>query len=251
MGPHILRTQAMKPQFRSAAFALMTLTGLSAQAYEFNAISNLNQDEFRRLSEDFSSAMSYKAIIPAENMGLTGFDISATAGGTKLENRDVIKKAAAGASVPSVLPTAAIRVHKGLPLNLNVGASYTTVPGTGLGAIGGELRWAFMPGSTLMPAVAARLALSQTMGLDQLKLRSTSYDISISKGFTLLTPYAGIGYVQSRVSAPESPALESEKVGQTKYFAGLNMNLGLMNLGLEGDRTGKANSYTLKLGVRF
>ncbi len=241
----------MKSTFRIAALALLAASGLSAQAYEFNAISNLNQSEFRRLSEDFSSAMSYKGVIPAADMGLTGFDVGATVGGTKLENRDVIKKAAAGASVPSVLPTAAIRVHKGLPLNLNIGASYTTVPGTGLGALGGELRWAFMPGSALMPAVAARLGMSQTMGLDQLKLRSTSADLSISKGFTLLTPYAGIGYVQSRVSAPESPALKSENVGQTKYFAGVNANLGLMNLAVEGDRTGKANSYTMKLGIRF
>ena len=69
-------------------------------------------------------------------------------------------------------PPQPFRVPGGLPLNLNIGASYTTVPGTGLGALGGELRWAFRPGSALMPAVAARLGMSQTMGLDQLKLRS-------------------------------------------------------------------------------
>jgi hypothetical protein len=31
----------------------------------------------------------------------------------------------------------------------------------------------------------------------------------------------------------------------------VNANLGLMNLAIEGDRTGKASTYSLKLGVRF
>lgn len=242
----------MNIRFLSAAIAACTLLmGSQAQAYEFNTISTLSQSEFRLLSEDLAAAMSYKPVIPAADLGLTGFDLGLSVSGTHLQNRDVVKKAAGGASVPSELPTVALRVHKGLPFNLNVGASYTNVPGTPLSALGGELRWAFMPGSTLMPAVAARLSLSSTTGLDQLKMRSTGYDISVSKGFTLVTPYAGIGYVQSRVSAPQSPALSSEKVGQTKYFGGVNLNLGLMNLAVEADRTGKAATYSLKVGARF
>ncbi|HET8694138.1 MAG TPA: hypothetical protein VFM33_05685 [Aquabacterium sp.] len=242
----------MKSIFKSFALPL-ALTALchSAWAYEFNTLNTLSQAEFRLLGEDLSSALSYKAVTPAADLGLTGFDVGLSAGATHLENRDVIKKAAGGASVPTVLPTVAIRAQKGLPFNLNLGASYTSVPGTPLAAFGGELRWAFLPGTTLMPAVAARLSMSQTSGLSQLKMHSTGYDISISKGFTLLTPYAGIGHVDSRVSAPESPALSSERIGQTKYFGGANMNLGLMNLDFEADRTGKATSYNLKLGLRF
>lgn len=235
----------------SAVAASALLVAAQAHAYEFNTISTLSQSEFRLLSEDLSSTLSYKPVIPAADLGITGFDLGLSVGGTHIENRDVVKKAAGGASVPAVLPTVALRVNKGLPFNLNVGASYTNVPGTPLSALGGELRWAFMPGSTLAPAVAARLSLSSTTGLDQLKMHSTGYDISVSKGFTLLTPFAGIGYVQSRVSAPQSPALSSEKVGQTKYFGGVNLNLGLMNLAIEGDRTGKASTYNLKIGARF
>lgn len=242
----------MNLRLLASAIAVSALfMGTQARAYEFNTISTLSQPEFRLLSEDLSASLSYKPVIPAADLGITGFDLGLSVGGTHLQNHDVIKKAAGGASVPAVLPTVALRVNKGLPFNLNVGASYTNVPGTPLSALGGELRWAFMPGSTLAPAVAARLSLSSTTGLDQLKMNSTGYDISISKGFTLLTPYAGIGYVQSRVSAPQSPALSSEKVGQTKYFGGVNLNLGLMNLALEADRTGKASTYNLKIGARF
>jgi len=34
-------------------------------------------------------------------------------------------------------------------------------------------------------------------------------------------------------------------------YAGLNVNLGLINLAVEADRTGDATSYGLKGGVRF
>lgn len=235
----------------SIVVASALIAATQAHAYEFNSISTLSQSEFRLLSEDLSSTLSYKPVIPAADLGITGFDLGLSVGGTHIENRDVLKKAAGGASVPAVIPTVALRINKGLPFNLNVGASYTNVPGSPLSALGGELRWAFMPGSTLAPAVAARISLSSTTGLDQLKMNSTGFDISVSKGFTLLTPYAGIGYVQSRVSAPQSPALSSEKVSQTKYFGGVNLNLGLMNLAVEGDRTGKASTYNLKIGARF
>lgn len=235
----------------AALIAGATLISIPAHAYEFNTLNTLSQPEFRLLSEDVSAALSYKPMIPAADMGLTGFDLGLSVSGTHLAHREVVQKATGGASVPADLPAVGLRIHKGLPFNLNIGASYTNIPGTPLSALGGELRWAFMPGSALMPAVAARLSLSSTTGLNQLKMHSTGYDISISKGFTVLTPYAGIGYVESRVSAPESPALSSEKVGQTKYFGGVNMNLGLMNVALEGDRTGKTSTYGVKFGFRF
>jgi hypothetical protein len=36
-----------------------------------------------------------------------------------------------------------------------------------------------------------------------------------------------------------------------KYFIGLQMNFVLVNVVLEGDKTGDATSYGLKLGFRF
>lgn len=243
MNKHIIRT---------AVGTLALMAGAHALAFEFNTsdLQGLTQSNFRLLGEDVASSLSYKPMTPAADLGLTGFDIGVSVGGTKIANRAVMKSAAGGASVPAVLPTVALRAEKGLPFNLNVGASYTNVPGTPLSALGGELRWAFMPGGALLPAVSARVSASSSTGIDQLKLKSTGFDVSVSKGFTLLTPYLGIGRVQSRVSAPQS-GLATEKIGQTKYFGGVNANLGLMNIALEGDRTGKASTYGLKLGVRF
>lgn len=237
---------------RTATCIALAASAQAASAFDLTstAIDTLGQDNFRLLAEDLAATLSYKPMIPAADLGITGFDLGVSVSGTKIANREVLKQAAGGASVPSVIPIVAIRAAKGLPFGLNVGASYSNLPGTPLSAIGGDIRWAVLPGSTLMPAVSVRLSMSKSTGVDEITTRSTGYDVSVSKGFTLLTPYAGIGRVESKVNAPGT-SLTREKIGQTKYYAGVNANLGLMNLALEGDRTGKASTYGLKVGFRF
>jgi hypothetical protein len=232
------------------ACALACSTPL-AQAADLNTLQLLTQGEFRLLSEDLGAAVSFKPMIPAESMGITGFDIGVTVTGTKLQNRDVWRKAAAGADVPQYLPVPTIRVHKGLPLNIDIGASYSQIPSTNIRVIGGELRWAVLPGSTVLPAVAIRGSLSSLEGVDQLKLRTAGVDISVSKGFAFVTPYAGIGTVRVNATPDGSTGKAKESFSQGKVFAGVNINLGLTNLLFEADKTGDATSYGAKVGFRF
>jgi hypothetical protein len=222
----------------------------AAQAADFNAIGALNQAEFRAFSEDVAAAVSYKGIMPTEGLGITGFDVGVAAFGTQVAHRDVLRKAAGGASIPSYLPTTALKAVKGLPLDIDIGVTVSTLPGTNIRATGGELRWAFVGGGTVLPAVGVRLAVSNLSGVDQLKLRTTSADISISKGFTFLTPYAGVGTVRSKSSAPGT-TLAAENFSQSKVFGGVNMALGLMSLAIEADKTGDAAGYGVKLAMRF
>ena len=162
-----------KYMIKAAVGAMALLAGAQALAYDFTSatLQSLGQSKFRLLGEDVSSTLSYKPMIPAADLGITGFDVGVSFGGTKIANRNTMKVAADGASVPSVLPSVALRVHKGLPFNLNVGASYTNVPGTPLSALGGELRWAVLPGGALMPAVSARVSAASSTGVDQLKMK--------------------------------------------------------------------------------
>jgi hypothetical protein len=236
------------PRFATLALALVAAG--AAQAADFNAIGTLNQAEFKAFSQDVAAAVSYKGIMPTEGLGITGFDIGVAAFGNEVTSRDVLRKAAGGASIPKHLPTAALKAAKGLPFGFDVGVTVATLPGTNIRATGGELRWAFMEGGTVFPAVGVRLALSNLSGVDQLKLRTQSADISISKGFTFLTPYAGIGTVRSKSSAPGT-SLAEESFSQTKTFVGVNVALGLMSLAVEADKTGDSAGYGLKLALRF
>ncbi|MEO8299954.1 MAG: hypothetical protein ABI574_19350 [Burkholderiales bacterium] len=238
----------------TSRFALATLAliaGATAQAADINTLGNLNQAEFRQFSEDAAALVSYKPLIPADPLGLTGFDVGASATATRLQNRAVWTKAAGGVSVPENLGTVALRAHKGLPFDIDVGASIASVPTTNIRVIGGELRWAVLPGGVALPAVALRLAVSSLSGVDQLSLRTTSYDVSVSKGFLMLTPYAGIGRVHAKSTANGVATLTTESFDKTKVFGGVNLNLGLANVALEADKTGDTTSYGVKLGFRF
>lgn len=235
----------------AAAGLLAGLTaGAPARAADIDSLQRLDQAEFRALAEDLAAVASYRGLVPAEGLGTTGFDVAASVGFTRLGRRDLWQRAASGADVPSTIAVPTIRVVKGLPGNVDVGLSYARFTDVDANVFGAEVRWAFLPGNVVLPAVAVRGAVSRLSGLDQLGLRTGALDVSISKGFLNLTPYAGVGRLWTRASPDGVPGLAAESFSQGRVFAGLNVNLGL-NLAFEVDRTGGLTTYGVKAGIRF
>jgi len=87
--------------------------------------------------------------------------------------------------------------------------------------------------------------------VDQLSFDTRSMDISISKGFAILTPYAGVGSVWVDSTPNGVAGLANESFQQGKVFGGVNINLGISNFLIEYDKTGSSASYTAKMGFRF
>jgi hypothetical protein len=239
----------MKPTRLALAAVACAAVG-AACAADFNAIGLLNQTEFRAFSEDVGSAISYKPMIPSEGLGLTGFDLGLGIAATEVAHRDTLRKAAGGADVPKAIPIAGLRAVKGLPFDIDVGVVALTLPDTNVRATGGELRWAFVGGNVVLPAIAIRASTMNLSGVNQLKMRANGIDLSVSKGFAFVTPYAGIGQVDVRSKAPGT-ALADEKFKLDKVFAGVNIAFLPMALVIEADKTGDATSYGLKLAVRW
>lgn len=235
---------------RTLAIAMLGTFSLSAQAAELDRLNLIVQPQFRLLSEDLGATLSYKALSPGEPLGVTGFDIGIEVTATQLENSASYSNAFTG-SVPDTLYLPKLHIHKGLPFGLDIGGSYSAVPDSNVKAWGAEVRYAIIKGSTTMPALALRVSFSALDGVDQLKLNTTGVDLSISKGFAVFTPYAGIGKVWVRSTPDASTTLSEEEFDVGKVFVGVNMNLAVVNIAVEGDKTGDATSYGLKLGWRF
>jgi hypothetical protein len=234
--------------------AILAAASLPAAAKDLNQIGALTQDDFHKLSQDLGAALSYKPLSPADPLGLFGFDLGIAGTDTKVKNSDVFQKA--GVSDVSDIAVPSLRFALGLPFGLDVGLMAGAAPSTNVRLYGGEVKWAFIKGSTTMPAIALRASYTKLAGVDQLDFNTKGLDLSISKGIALFTPYAGIGKVWATGTPKDIPASfptppSQESFSQNKYFVGVNMNFVLVNVVVEADKTGDDTSYGLKLGFRF
>jgi hypothetical protein len=128
---------------------------------------------------------------------------------------------------------------------------YASVPGSNMKYYGGELRYAIVEGGVAMPAIGLRGSITKLSGVEQLAMDTRGFDLSISKGFAFVTPYAGIGRVRIDSDPKNIPTLQSESVSMGKAFVGLGIKLVLLNFNLEADKTGDVKAYSIKAGVRF
>ncbi len=234
----------------TALVIMLASSGPVFAATNIDQINQLIQQEFRLLSEDLTAAASYKGVIPATPLGLTGFDIGLEVSGTKLGHKDAWERATSG-SVPSTIYVPKLHLHKGLPLGIDIGAFYSSVPSSNIALWGAELRYAILEGGVATPALGLRGTYSKLTGVDQIDFHTTGVELLVSKGFTIFTPYAGIGQVWTTSEPAGVTNVKKEEFSQGKYFVGGNINLGLVNFCIEGDKTGDATSYSAKIGFRF
>ena len=234
--------------------SLLCVLGCFAQpvlAANISTLGNLTQPEFKLFSEDLGSALSYKPVTPPAPLGVTGFELGLEVTSTKMQNSALWSKATNGGSALNSMIVPKLHVFKGLPLNIDVGAFYSAIPSTNIKLYGGELRYAILEGGVALPAVGIRGAFTKLSGVSQLAFNTKSLDVSISKGFAIFTPYAGLGTVWVDSTPDAATTLTKESFRQNKIFAGGNLNFGFVNFAMEYDKTGSAPSYSAKLGFRF
>lgn len=229
--------------------ALCCFSGTALADNSIDRLQNLGQAEFRAFSEDLGSALSYKPVTPAAPLGVIGFDVGLELSATEMKKSSNIWSKATGSSLDT-LYVPKLHVAKGLPFGLDIAAFISRIPTTNITLYGADLRYALLEGGVAMPAVSVRGAFTRLSGVGQLGLHTQSVDISVSKGFVMLTPYAGIGQVWVN-STPHGVPLAAEKFSQSKMFLGANLNMGLVNFAVEADQTGAAKTMSVKLGARF
>lgn len=218
-------------------------------AESLGTIGSLSQDQFVSFARNLSAATHYKSISPAEALGTLGLDVGVELSSTETDS-ELFDLASDGSFGTSELLVPRLHAHKGLPFGLDIGASLSAVPDTDVSIIGGELRYALIDGGALTPAVAVRASYSQIQGITDFDLDSSALELTVSKGFLLLTPYAGAGVVRSVADPHGFANLDRETIEQKKIYVGLTLNLGFA-LTLEVDRTGDFRTYSAKAGIRF
>jgi hypothetical protein len=227
---------------------LLLATAFPATAADFPNVGNLAQDEFHRMSQDLGAAFAYKGVTPATPLGPLGFDIGLEISDTKVENSRIFALAGAGDQSHIMVPK--LHIYKGLWGGVDIGAFIAGAPDVSASLFGADLRVALLDDKLTTPAIGVRLSGTYATGMGDLNMSTAAMDLMVSKQFTAITPYAGVGavWVQSSVNGS---TLSKESFSQGRYFGGVNVNLVAVNLAFEAERMGNNTSLSAKIGWRF
>lgn len=234
----------------TAALGLSVLATTSyAESVHFAKLPSLSQSQFRLSSADVQPVLAKRPLAPAAPLGTSSFDVGYEVSATRLNHPQAYRLTTRGSS--DNLPTSRRHLSKDLPFGFGVGASYDTLPGSDLSLLGAEARYALVPDHQFLPTLGLRASYSTLRGSDWLQVNTRGIDFSVSKGFSLFTPYAGVGSVWVDSDPYEGLGLARERFHEEKYFIGANFNLRVANFAVEADRTGDTTSYHAKFGWRW
>ncbi len=174
---------------------LVLVTGL-AHAGGFSFGPQFTENDLKGLAEGIGDAVTFPNLGTAVPTGLPGFEVLAAAGGPQVDTGSSWWHYVDASTVGGVLYGQRLILRKGLPLNFDVGVQTGQVAGKSFA--GGEVRWAFIEGGTVSPALALRGSYSK-LSEASFGCEVAEVQFVISKGFAVVSPYGGLGY--RRVSA--------------------------------------------------
>lgn len=218
----------MKKTFFSAIIAaVLTFAAYPVVAANIDFSSAITQDDFNKLTKEAGSALGYRNMAPAAALGITGFDVGAEFTAVSIDKSSRYWNSAFGNDAPSYLVIPKIRVRKGLPFGIDVGAMYSYIPDSNVKLYGAELSKAIIDGGMAAPAVGIRATYTKLAGVDDLGLQTYGIDASISKGFLFITPYAGAGIMRINSQANgylHTLGLKDESVTEPRVFGGVKIS---------------------------
>ncbi len=226
----------------------LPLQSASAANIDIDTINPVIQSAFEDFTEEIGLAIAYLPMAPAEPLGILGFDVGIEVTTTDIDRSlwENVTKATPPGSV--IIPK--VHAQKGLPFGIDIGAIYAKVPESNIALAGGELKWAFISGNVALPAVAIRASYTKLLGVDVLDLETFGADISISKGFAFLTPYAGYGQVWVRSKENVTAEKRKANVSLVKPFVGIKISIVLINIVVEADFA-ETPLYTGRINIGF
>jgi hypothetical protein len=211
----------------------------------------LLQSEFENMSKELGFAINYIPLTPAAPLGTLGFNIGIEGTFLDIDQASPYWQKVTTDTLPDYFPIPKLHIQKGLPFKIDVGAIYSQVPGTNISLIGGEVKWSLLEGSPVTPSFSIRGSYTKLNGVDTLDLETMGFDASISKGFAILTPYAGIGQLWITAEEKAGIGLSNAKEQLTKVYAGIKYDpFPMVSLTAEVDYA-EIIAYSLRFSANF
>lgn len=230
------------------ALCLSLLATGTAVARDIRFPATTTQGAFEDASKEVGMALSFRNNAPPHSLGITGFDA-----GVELSVAEVDSDSAAfGNDAPDYLVLPKLRVRKGLPFGIDVGAMYANGGNSDVQLYGVEVSKAILDGGIATPALAIRGSYTRLSGVADLDVQTAGLDASIGKGFLMVTPYGGAGvvWINSRYTGALA-SLKEEHIWQPRGFVGVELKpLPFLRLNAEAEYAVRP-IYSLKAAVGF
>jgi len=244
----------MRLKSLSKIFALLLLGGLSdvilAGENDISLPAGFQQSSLDSLVTELGLITSYNPQAPAETLGVLGFEAGVSISGYEID-QVLWNSVVSDSDAPSTLFMPRLMLRKGLPWGVDVGYSYVSLPSSSIKISAAEVRKSLLDGSVVSPAVSVLLHGSRLSGVSDLKLSTLGADIAISKGFAMLTPYAGVGVLRIKGSDESGLGLSDVSATENRTYVGVKVGFfPFLNLVAQADFA-ELNSYALRLNVSF
>jgi hypothetical protein len=232
--------------FALALTALALLPALPARAWD--PVSPAPAADFSAFNRRFASDLYPYPRHGAAPLGLAGFELYADATYEPDFDRQPFFKTVIDGNLPgSALSIARVGVRKGLPGGLDLGVSYGEAVGSSVKLVSAEAQYALIGGGVVEPALSLRATGTRTVGSGPYDLHQFGAELLLSKGFAVLTPYIGAGFVYSRGRLGHGAAELDDSATRPVAYAGLRLNLLLPKIVFEVEK-GEAVQGAVRIG---
>lgn len=223
---------------------------LAAPAAAWDVAPDAGDESFHVFQKRFAGDVYHYPRHGAAPLGLVGFDIyaevSVDRGFSDSQAGDLIVGNLSGGA----MTVGRVGVRKGLPGGVDIGIAYVRPIGSTLNLASADVQWAMLQGGPLSPAVSLRVTGTRTVGsLQNYEFRQYGAEILVSKGFTVLTPYVGVGLAHSQgtLSAIHGPTLHDTGT-QGIAYAGVTLSLLVPKITIEVEKADVVQA-SLRVGI--
>jgi hypothetical protein len=224
-------------------FLLLAAPALRAQDVE---------EDFQAFHRRFSAAAYHYPRHGAAPLGLVGFEVYADATVDQdFGDEPYVETILGDDLIGDFLAVGRVGVRKGLPGGLDLGVAYARALDTDIKLFSADLQYAILKGGVLSPALSVRVTGTRTLDAGDYELDQYGAELIFSKGFTVVTPYVGGGFVYSegRFDSAGFGAFEDEETRNILY-GGVVINLLLPKIVVEVEK-GEVVTGAVKVGFGF
>lgn len=222
-------------------------------AYGWEVSSAATLEDFQAFHSRFSSGTYFYPRHGAAPLGLVGFEVYADATyDSGFDDEPFNDTAIDGDFTGGFLSVGRIGARKGLPWGIDLGLSYGQALEGDVKLLSAELQYAILKGGLVKPALSIRVTGSRSMDSEAYDLDQYGAEVYLSKGFAVLTPYVGAGFVYSKGTLDRGPLLPAFEEDETRgvLYGGVTLNLLLPKITVEIEKA-EVVQGAVRVGIGF